>query len=94
MRFFNIALFVVSVLLFIYVCSIGIRNYFRYNGFKLEQLALQEELIKERRRNLDYKHQLLAMEKPEYWELQAKNKLGFVKKGEKVFKIVYIKQKN
>ena len=72
----------------VYVCCIGIKNIFRYNKFKLEaeqsrlqleKLTLQREL---------YQKELQSMQDDQYWEFLAKKRLGYVKPGEIVYKIV------
>jgi cell division protein FtsB len=67
---------------------IGLKNLFRYNKFKIEYARLQEDYEDEQKRHLDYLHQLASMQSPDYWELQAKAKLGLVCPGERVIKIM------
>ena len=78
------------VVVFAYVSSIGLRNLFRYNSFKLEleQKLVEQELLQQEH---DYYLQSLAlMDSDRYWELQAKKMLGYVKNGEHIYK--YYKQ--
>ncbi len=48
------------------------------------------ELAYEKQRNKDLKMQLVMTENPEHIELLARRKLGLVKNGEIVYKIVYL----
>ena len=38
--------------------------------------------------NQQLKTQLLQLHKPSFWEMQARQKLGYMKKGEVVYKFV------
>ena len=81
-------LFFVTLFLFLYMGYIGLKNVFRYNKFKIDYVSMQETYAEEQKINLDYKHQLASMQSPDYWELQAKAKLGLVCSGERVIKIM------
>jgi len=81
--------FLFTCFLFLYVFAIGIKNFFRYNGFKNEQQRLYEQLDKSTVQNQTYKQELLKMESESYWELKARRRLGLVKKDEHVYKFVY-----
>ena len=84
----------ITFCLFVYVCSLGIKNIIRYNGFKLQYADLVSELKKETRLNRTYKNQLLDMKTKTYWETKAREKLGYVKPGETVYKLISPSQKN
>jgi len=71
-----------------YTSYIGLKNVFRYNEFKIAYNALQATYLEEIRLNKTYKQQLLFMQNPDYWELQAKKKLGLINPGEHVVKII------
>ena len=71
---------------FIYIFFIGIKNIFRYNIFKQEHDILQAQLLKESQINTNLKSQIQALDTPEYWEMQAREKLGFIISGERVLK--------
>ncbi|MFC1751856.1 septum formation initiator family protein [Thermoproteota archaeon] len=85
MRIFNTIFFFITVGLCIYICCIGIKNVFRYNKFQLEYHALAKELEVEKQKNLAYIKTLAAMKHPDYWEILAKKRFGYVKKGEVMF---------
>lgn len=76
-----------TTILFLYVCYIGIKNILTYNAFKSEckiQAAnYQQELIL----NRSYREKLNHIQDPDYWELQAKEQLGYIKKGEVIYKL-------
>ena len=71
-----------------YLGSIGIKNIFRYNKFQLETQSLATELHKETAIQTEYKRELAAMCRPEYWQQLAQKRLGLVNKGEVVYKII------
>lgn len=80
--------FFLSIATFVYMCAIGINNIFRYNAFYSEYDALNRSLLTETRINQSYKRQLSQLDSPELWEFQAKLRLGYVKGGEVVYKII------
>ncbi|MGE4169540.1 MAG: septum formation initiator family protein [Candidatus Margulisiibacteriota bacterium] len=82
------------VLLLAYTSYIGIKNIFRYNGFKLEYQAKLDAFNVETKLNQRYRTQLLLMDRPEFWENEAKTRLGFVHPGETVYKPIYQNELN
>ncbi len=68
-----------------YICSIGIRNVFRYNMFKLQYAALCRDYMLEQEKRAVLNQQLLEITTSEFWELEAKSKLGYVNEGERVY---------
>lgn len=81
-----------AALFFLYICGIGIKSVFRYNAFHRERAMLQEELRNVSKQNNYYKALLSRRNNPEFWELQAKQRLGYVKPGEQVYKVVQEKE--
>ncbi len=77
-----------TIAIFVYICGIGIKNIIRYNSFKLHYTTLIADLRKETHINESFKNQLLAMNETGYWELKAKEQLGYVKPGETVYKLI------
>lgn len=75
-----------SLFLLVYSVSIGIRHVFRYNGFKLDHQQVDKQVSLERQKHARYSQQLTAMQNPQYWELEAKKRLGFIKPGERLIK--------
>ncbi len=86
-RVVHIGFFTMTVIILIYIFYIGIKNILRYNAFKQELSNAFLQLEEEYRLNRLYKRQLADIDKPEFWEIQAKEQLGFVKKGEVVYKL-------
>lgn len=76
-----------TVLLFVYVCYIGVKNILLYNAFKAEYKTALVQYEEEVHLNNRYKESMQEMQGPDYWELQAKQQLGYVKKGEVVYKL-------
>ena len=75
-------------LVFIYVVSIGIKNLIRYNAFKFEQKGLIKSLEKEQKIHQDWTDRFDKTHSDEFWELEAKRRLGFTKQGEVVYKLI------
>lgn len=82
------AFFALSIILFLYMCAIGINNIFRYNAFRTEFEEQRRLLLLETHTNQVYKHQLSRVEDPGFWELEAKTRLGYVNPGEVVYKVI------
>lgn len=81
----RVFIFSVTVLLFFYIFSLGIRNIFRYNAFKLERTELvsrRNSLLQQQRVLV---RQLYETGSPDFWEFQAKLNLGYVNSGEHVY---------
>lgn len=70
-----------------YVCSIGIRNVFRYNAFKIEYLDAYQHYEDELKKKEWYEFQINAQTRESFWEEKAKMELGYVKNGEVVYKL-------
>jgi cell division protein FtsB len=85
--FQNILLFGVTIVIFVYICSIGMRNIFRYNKFKRSYDETVFELNIEQKKYQKFKQILADMKSLDYWELQGKKRLGFVKNDEIVYVI-------
>ncbi|NDC82074.1 septum formation initiator family protein [bacterium] len=87
-RWVNQIFFTVTACLFFYICGIGINNIFRYNAFRRELDEQERILLLENHANQLYKRQLSQLDTPGFWELQAKNRLGYVNPGEVVYKVI------
>ena len=81
-----------AVVFVLYICGIGIKSVFRYNAFHREHVQLQRELWSVSKQNNYYKALLARRNNPEFWELHAKQRLGYVKAGEHVYKAVQEKE--
>ena len=71
--------------LFFYVCSIGIKNIYRYNVFLNEYKTLQKDYHLVQKRNQLLKQQLVQIEDMDYLEEEIKKKLGYIHEGEVVY---------
>ena len=69
------------------MCSIGIRNVFRYNAFKFEYLDALSKYDSELKKKEWFEFQISAQDRESYWEEKAKMELGYVKNGEVVYKV-------
>ena len=67
---------------------IAVKNIRRYNAFKWEYKSAQESLTEELWLNKKYHRQLAEINTADFWELEAKEQLGYVRKGEVVYKLL------
>lgn len=81
-----------AVVFCLYICGIGIKSVFRYNAFHREHADLQQTLLAVSKQNNYYKLLLSRRNNPEFWELHAKQRLGYVNAGEYVYKAVQEKE--
>ncbi len=84
----NLSVFFLSVTLLVYTFVIGIKNIFRYNDFRAEYQRNLQVRAEERARNRYYKIQLNVIEDHRFWEMKAREELGYVKNGETVYKFM------
>ncbi|MFC1617305.1 septum formation initiator family protein [Candidatus Margulisiibacteriota bacterium] len=82
-----------TFLIVIYVTSIGIKNIFRYNVFKFEYNQLIREWQTEKKNNFQMQKQISDMNFHSYWDFEIRKKLGYISKGEKVYKFIDVKTK-
>lgn len=76
-----------------YIFFIGLKNIFRYNTFKLEKARIIQRHASLLNLNQNLHARLQEMNSETYWEFQARRQLGYIKPGEKTYKLVY-KYKN
>ena len=88
MRVIQTITLVVSISIFTYICTLGIKNIIRYNGFGKELSQVQSELKQEQTLQEELNYKIQSLEKKSTWELLAKQQLGYVKKDERVYKVV------
>lgn len=81
--------YAITGILLIYFCSIGVKNFFRYNMFEKDYKHRLAVLNAEIERNNRLKHQLVALEDPDFLEYQIREKLGYIREGETVYKIIW-----
>ena len=84
----NGVFFVLSLLLFLYVCGISVKNIFRYNTFKMEHRELSAVVNKERRTHERLQIQILRLGTSDFWEIEARQRLGMTRPGEKIYQFV------
>jgi hypothetical protein len=85
---FSFSLFIVTITLLIYVTSIGIKNFFRYNRFKSEYNTVLVNLNEEKSRQRLFNTELAQFSSNDYWELEIRQKLHYVQQGEEVYKFI------
>ncbi|MFC1770597.1 septum formation initiator family protein [Candidatus Margulisiibacteriota bacterium] len=88
-KLFSYFFLIFSILLLFYISSIGIKNIFRYNSFNKDYLSLSSNLKKETSTNKLLNQNMKALNDIDFWEVSAKKRLGFIKKGEAVYKFIY-----
>jgi cell division protein FtsB len=81
-------LFGFSAILLLYMCGILIENIVRYNRFKREYDKVALDFQQTVELNMQYRHQLQAMSKPDYWETSARLRLGLVFPDEVIYRVV------
>jgi cell division protein FtsB len=81
--FFGLACF-----FFVYTASIGIKSVFRYNSFKLDFQKNKARYEAVLARNAQLKLDVQKLCDNEYWEMQARQRFGYVKKGEIVYRFI------
>ncbi len=87
-RLRNVFFFTLSVLLLTYTIFIGIKNIFRYNKLRVQYDRTVSRYHIELEKKERYKTEIAQMQSQDFWELQAKQKLGYIKTKEVVFKLV------
>lgn len=75
----------ITIIGLIYVSSLGIKNIFRYNKLRFEHEEAVQAYQLEKTRNQSFQEKLHLMKSNHYWELTAKQKLGFQKPKETVY---------
>jgi len=86
-RFQNIIFFSISLILLTYTFFIGLKNVFRYNKLRVQHEKTLNRYQLELAKKENFEKQLEQMKQNTYWELQAKQKLSYVKPGEVVYKL-------
>ena len=76
------------MVILIYICTIGIKNIVRYNGFSLEHESLRKDYKNVKEQQLLYESQLKSLKEDIYLEFLAKQRLGYIKKHEQVIKFI------
>ena len=77
-----------AVVFLVYICTLGIKNIIRYNVY----VKLHHSWSDKQARLLDdvflLRNEKERLTRPHYWEVLSKQRLGYVKKGETVYKVV------
>ena len=88
MNYFWIGLVFGSVVILIYISTIGIKNIVRYNRISLEYDALSKEYKNVSEKQSFFNDQISSLTEPVHLEFLAKKRLGYVKKNERVIKFI------
>lgn len=75
-----------TILVFLYICGIGIKIVFRYNIFRMDYKRALSEYNAVLEENHKYEILLSKMQDDHYWEINARQKLKYIKPGEEVYK--------
>lgn len=76
--------FVTGVLLYIFL--LGIQNIFSYYTHQATYQNLLKQYSKEKARNVYFQDALNAMELDEFWDREIRERLGYIRADEKVFR--------
>lgn len=82
------SLFVITIILLLYVTTIGIKNFFRYNRFKSEYKTVLTNLKIEKQRYASMESELTKMKSNDYWEWEIRQRLQYVKPDEEIYKFI------
>ena len=74
------------IIVLVYFFYIGINNIFRYNIYKVEYRNLLKTYTEELKQNQQFRQILADLNSDEFWELEARKRLGFVKEDEWVYR--------
>ena len=88
MNYFRITLVLGSIFILVYISTIGIKNIVRYNRISLEYNNLNNEYTSVVKKKDFFKVQILNLKENNYLELLVKQKLGYIKKNERVIKFI------
>ncbi len=80
---------ILTVFLILYLGTIGIKSFFRYNVFKKEQQALFVELAEKKKQNEILKCEYKNLKEKAYLEFIIRKSLAYIKPGERVYKFYY-----
>ena len=76
--------FVTGVLLYIFL--LGIQNIFSYYTHQATYQNLLKQYSKEHARNQAFKESLSALELDAFWDREIRERLGYIRQGETVYK--------
>lgn len=79
---------IVMALIIVYLGMITFRSYLKIRQLKAKMTELMGELSKQQTLNRELQKKLVELEDEKQLERKAREKLGLVKKGEVVFKII------
>ena len=85
----SIKTFIISItllILCIYSVGISLRNLLRYNMFKQELITSEKILYEQEEIKKKYEEEITLMKLDDYWELEAKKKLGYSQADEYIYK--------
>ena len=72
----------------IYGMYIGLKNIIRYNKYNIDYDRIRLEHLASLDRYQELTQQMIALDTAEFWEKQAKIELGYIKKNERLIKIM------
>ena len=88
MNYLRISLVLGSICVLVYISTIGIKNIVRYNRISLEYNVLKKQYDSVSQKQVFFKSQLNSLKEELYLEYLAKERLGYVKKNERVIKFI------
>ena len=86
MRHVGFILFCLFICLFLYSFAISVRNYVRYSFLNKQYLALEQQYESLEKTQFDFQQKYELIHRDSFWELEAKQKLGYIRRDEVMFK--------
>ena len=82
----RIILSLIMLFVFSYSLGLSLRNLLRFNKFKQELVLSENELLEQIEIKRKFKKEIERMKQDDYWELEAKKKLGYSQSDEYIYK--------
>ena len=82
----RIILSLIMLFIFSYSLGLSLRNLLRFNKFKQELVLSENELLEQIEIKRKFKKEIERMKQDDYWELEAKKKLGYSQSDEYIYK--------
>ena len=82
----TIILSLMMLFVFSYSLGISLRNLLRYNKFKQELVLSETVLLEQEKIKSKFEKEIELMKRDDYWELEAKKKLGYSQSDEYIYK--------
>ena len=82
----RIILSLIMLFIFSYSLGLSLRNLLRFNKFKQELVLSENALLEQIEIKRKFEKEIERMKQDNYWELEAKKKLGYSQSDEYIYK--------